>query len=288
MKQRPNNDTIASGEGVPVSGKHKLSRNNQAGKSQTVAVEKPALKDEMERLTKQRNELIRLNEIKDEFISLASHQLRTPATAVKQYLQLLINEYAGPISDEQLQYLQITYNSNERQLRIINDLLKTAQIDVGSYKLSKAEHSILDVIDEVVEEIESTLDLKSQKVDVRIKNDTAPKVVFDYREMKLVLINLLDNASKYSFPKTTIKLIVDKGDECLLLSIKDSGVGISKKNLKRIFDKFTRVDNELSDTVNGSGLGLYWVKRIVEIHGGTIKVTSKLKSGSTFTIRLPL
>lgn len=237
-------------------------------------------------LESQRVELLALNNAKDEFIALASHQLRTPATAVKQYISLLINEVAGPISSEQLQYLQIAFNSNERQLRIINDLLKTAQIDSSLYTLDKRSHSIIDVIQFAVDELESTLDLKKQKVVV--KGLKTKKVEIDVTEMKLVMINLLENASKYSYPGTDITVSIKKSGKYLEIAVHDSGVGINKQDRTRIFDKFTRVDNDLSDTVTGTGLGLYWAKRIVDLHGGSIAVESQHGKGSTFTVRLPV
>jgi signal transduction histidine kinase len=104
----------------------------------------------------------------------------------------------------------------------------------------------------------------------------------------LAIVNLLENAIKYSFPDTTILIELKSSGNKVELSIKDTGVGVSEEDVERIFDKFTRVDNELSDTVSGSGLGLYLVKKIVKLHKGTIQVVSTPGIGSTFTMRLPL
>lgn len=236
-------------------------------------------------LKTQRAELLALNKAKDEFIALASHQLRTPATAVKQYVSLLINEVAGPVTDDQLRYLQIAFNSNERQLRIINDLLKTAQIDSSLYVLDKEKYDMADVIRFAIEELETTLELKKQKV--VMKGLKSAKLQIDVVEMRLVLVNLLENASKYSYPGTEIVITMQKQGKKLEVSISDKGVGIHESDTARIFDKFSRVDNELSDTVSGTGLGLYWVKRIVKLHGGSISVSSKPGKGSTFSMRIP-
>lgn len=238
-------------------------------------------------LKTERAELLALNRAKDEFIALASHQLRTPATAVKQYISLLLNEVVGPVSDDQLQYLQIAFNSNERQLRIINDLLKTAQIDSSLYTLHKDQHDMVAIVRSAIEELEDTFDLRSQMVEVKGLEKAFIEV--DDSEMRLVFINLLDNASKYSYPKTKIVISIHKkGAKTLEISVKDKGVGINKQDRARIFDKFTRVDNDLSDTVTGTGLGLYWVERIVGLHNGSISVESERGKGSTFNIRLPL
>lgn len=238
-------------------------------------------------LKTERAELLALNRAKDEFIALASHQLRTPATAVKQYVSLLINEIAGPVSLDQLQYLQIAFNSNERQLRIINDLLKTAQIDSSLYTLKKEKCDMIKVIAAAIDDVETAFEMRDQMVVVKGLEKAVINV--DQAEMKLVLVNLLENASKYSYNKTAITITVQKhGSKQLEIQVRDQGVGISRQDRARIFDKFTRVDNELSDTVTGTGLGLYWVERIIMLHDGSIAVESERGKGTTFKIRLPL
>jgi signal transduction histidine kinase len=236
-------------------------------------------------MTEQRNALIKVNKTKDEFIALASHQLRTPATAVKQYINLLMNEFGGPLSADQLQYLQIAYNSNERELSIINDLLKTAQIDSNKYQLHKRLHDIRSIIAEAVSDLESAFEQRRQQVRCTYPQN-AINVFVDATEIKLVFVNLLENASKYSYPGTEINVAVTEKDKYVEIAIADNGVGISKDNQQRIFDKFTRVNNDLSDTVTGTGLGLYWVKQIVELHKGKVKLSSAPGEGSTFTVRL--
>lgn len=236
-------------------------------------------------LKTQRSQLMALNKAKDDFIALASHQLRTPATVVKQYISLLINEFAGPLSVDQLQYLQIAFNSNERQLKVINDLLKTAQLDSSRYMLDKHKQDIVALINESIDEMETALDLKQQTINY--EGPKTAEVEMDAHEIKLVLINLLENASKYSRHKTEIGVRVKQTGSWIEIGVTDSGVGIAQKDQLKIFDKFTRVDNDLSDTVTGSGLGLYWVKRILKIHGGSIRVKSELGKGSSFIMRLP-
>jgi PAS domain S-box-containing protein len=238
-------------------------------------------------VTEQRNALLKLSKTKDEFIALASHQLRTPATAVKQYISLLIDEYGGPISAEQNQYLQVAYNSNERQLKIINDLLKTAQIDSGKFALDKKQHNVVKIVQESIRDMQVAFDSRNQSIKF-VSTEKVIKAPVDVMELKLAFINLLENASKYSYPGSVIRASVQRKDGYLEVSIADKGVGISKENRQRIFDKFTRVDNDLSDTVAGTGLGLYWVKQIVEMHHGSVRLTTEPGQGSKFTIRLPL
>lgn len=237
-------------------------------------------------LKNQRAQLLALNRAKNDFVALASHQLRTPATAVKQYVGLLMNEFAGPLNHEQKAFAQIAYDSNERQLRIINDLLKTAQIEAGRFELNKRRHDMAQVIKAAVKELSAAFAMRKQTI--RLFGLEPITVSIDIAEMNLVLINLLENASKYSHTNSEIHVTMRRSNRRLEISVRDFGVGIDKHDRQRIFDKFTRVDNELSDTVAGTGLGLYWVKRIIVLHGGTISVNSELGKGSNFTIRLPL
>lgn len=245
------------------------------------------MEQRMEHLTMQRNALMKINKTKDEFIGMASHQLRTPATAVKQYIGLLMNGFAGELTPDQSRFLQVAYDSNERELAIINDLLKTAQIASDKYHLNKKPQDITTMVDECIADVRTALKQRSQTVAFS-KPPATIKVPVDKTEMKLAIVNLLENASKYSHPGAEIKVSAGQKGSYAEISVIDEGVGISKDNLQRIFDKFTRVDNELSDTVTGTGLGLYWVKQIVEMHKGRIKLSSVLGKGSTFTIRLPV
>lgn len=235
----------------------------------------------------QKEALIRINRTKDEFIAMASHQLRTPATAVKQYIGILLNGIAAPLTSDQQRFLQTAYNSNERELRIINELLKTAQIDSDKYQLDPEVHNITELIQSYITELKPTLETKQQTIFLRAPKDKL-SIQVDPTEIGLVFSNLLENASKYSAAGTNITVSIKTKRQFAEISIADKGVGIDKADQERIFDRFTRVNNELSDTVNGSGLGLYWVKQIVELHKGDIKLTSTLGKGSTFTVRLPL
>ena len=142
------------------------------------------------------------------------------------------------------------------------------------------------LIKQAAKELRATCELKNQKITLIGIKSTIIEV--DANEIKLVLVNLLENASKYSYPDTEITLTMHASGKRLEIAVTDVGVGVRKEDARRIFDKFTRVDNELSDTVTGTGFGLYWVKRIINLHGGSIKVESAVGKGSTFIVRLPL
>jgi PAS domain S-box-containing protein len=239
------------------------------------------------RLEEQRLMLININRTKDEFISLASHQLRTPATGVKQFLGMVLDGFAGDVIPEQHRMLERAYESNERQIAIINDLLKVAQADAGKIKLKKKNIDLVQLVQDVLDEQASKFAGRRQKVDFTYR--TSPVLVSaDASRLRMVLDNLIDNASKYTFEGKSISVkIIPKGGNALI-AIRDKGVGISAHDIDKLFHKFMRLDNPLSASVGGSGLGLYWAKKVIDLHGGSIAVTSNTGEGSTFTVCLPV
>lgn len=236
-------------------------------------------------LTKQREELLERNAFKDEFISLASHQLRTPATVVKQYLHLILDGYVGTLSPALEEMVRRANTSNERQIEIVDDLLRVARLDAGKVKLARKRTNIVPLVNEVLNEHLSIFEERQQTTTITY---TKPGIsaVIDPSRIKMVIENLVDNASKYSPHGTHILIIVEKKKNAVCISVKDEGVGIEKKDLPKLFRKFSRLPNALSISVGGTGLGLYWAKRIVELHGGSITVRSTKTKGSTFTVTL--
>jgi two-component system CheB/CheR fusion protein len=237
-------------------------------------------------LTMQRDKLQGLNDAKDEFISLASHQLRTPATAVKQYVGMLSQGYAGAVSEEQVAMLDIAYRSNERQLEIIEDLLRVAKVDAGKVYLQKSSYDIVEQIESVISGQTILFKSRDQTV-VFNKPQERINIYSDHKLISMVLDNILDNAGKYSQNGAVITIMLKQKNGYTSVSIHDDGVGISKKDMDKLFKKFVRIDNSLSTSVKGTGLGLYWAKKILDLHGGSIEVTSTPKKGTTFTVITP-
>lgn len=243
--------------------------------------------DEMTKsLIKQRDQLQRLSDAKDEFISLASHQLRTPATVVKQYTGMLGQGYAGGLTEEQLRMLRIAHKSNDRQLEIIDDLLRVARVDAGKVYLDKSYCDVVSQVEEVIEGLSILFKSRGQSVTFN-KPKTKMIASIDPKLMLMVLENVLDNAGKYSPEGKKITIDIYQTDKYTVVTIKDHGVGMRKNDLQKLFKKFSRIDNPLSTSVEGTGLGLYWAKKILDLHKGSIKVTSKLNVGSTFKIMTP-
>lgn len=230
--------------------------------------------------------LIELNRAKDEFISLASHQLRTPATGVKQYLGMVLEGFVGELTDQQRAILEKAHESNERQLNIVADLLKVAQVDAGKVRLRKTEVDLTTLINDVIKEQRATFEERRQAVEF---NASRPDLTLhlDRDTIRMVIENLIDNASKYSGEAKTVKVKLAEEDDEIHITIMDRGVGIKPEDQSRLFEKFSRIDNPLSTQVGGSGLGLYWAKKIVDLHQGKITFESKVNEGTSFTIHLP-
>lgn len=228
---------------------------------------------------------LEIDRLKSDFISIASHQLRTPATAVKNFIGLLREGYVGELTDEQLFIIEQAYMSNETQLEIVNNLLYAARADSTSVKLKLETHDLVGIIKESVAEQQASIKERDQTISVKLPKQA--KMVLDRHFIRMLVENLLSNASKYTPDKGTINLELTTTAQTVKLNITDSGVGISKDDQKRLFQRFSRIENELSTIRGGSGIGLYLVKRIVTLHNGDIRVTSKIGKGSSFVVTLP-
>lgn len=230
--------------------------------------------------------LIELNRSKDEFISIASHQLRTPATGVKQYLGLVLDGYAGDVAPAQKDLLTKAYESNERQLRIVTDLLKVAQLDAGKLSLNKRSVQIGALLADIIHEQRGMFKGRHQTVSyASLKPDQAIKI--DRDAIRMVFENIIENASKYSEEHKNILVSIEDTGSDIVVHIHDEGVGIDPQSQEHLFEKFSRLDNPLSTKVGGTGLGLYWAKKIVDLHSGTISQVQHKPQGTIFTVRLP-
>jgi PAS domain S-box-containing protein len=238
-------------------------------------------------LKQQQRELEALNVSKDEFISLASHQLRTPATAIKQLLGMLIQGFFGDVEPKHLALITRAYECNDRQINIVNNLLKVAQVDAGKVVLRKSPTDLAGMLSDIAEEQAESLKNRRQRVRLTLPNDSVKPVMVDTEHFRMAISNIVDNASKYSHQKSDIELILHSDSKSAIISIQDAGVGIAEEDIPLLFEKFSRIPNELSEKVGGSGLGLYWVQRVIDMHGGTIEVISKPGKGTTFSVHMP-
>ncbi|MFI5275605.1 MAG: CHASE domain-containing protein [Candidatus Saccharimonadales bacterium] len=234
-----------------------------------------------------RQNQLEVQSAKDDLLSLASHQLRTPATVVKQYVGMLLQGYSGELTSKQTGMLKHAYDSNERQLQIINQLLYVARLDAGRITLHKELIDISEILDQVYHEQLVEAKLRHQKLIYKPPHEAINADV-DVQYFHMVIDNLISNAVKYTPEKGTITLSASNVGDEVQVSVKDTGIGIDEERQQMIFDKFTRLENELAADVSGSGIGLYLTEQIVNLHGGYIEVKSHPGDGSKFTVHQPV
>lgn len=230
--------------------------------------------------------VIEINQSKDEFISIASHQLRTPATGVKQYIGMVLEGFFGDITPEQREVLLRAYESNERQLRIVTDLLKVAQVDAGKVMLHFETFDINAFARRIIRDNTATIKRREQRLRF-VPSEHAALVMADPETMRMVIENILDNASKYMEAGKTITVRVANNDDDVRVAVIDKGVGVPADKVEKLFEKFSRIENKLSTKVGGTGLGLYWARKIIDLHSGEIVYRPNKGGGSVFEIVLP-
>ncbi|ANQ54349.1 histidine kinase [Thermosipho sp. 1063] len=230
--------------------------------------------------------LKQLDKMKTEFVANISHELRTPLSAVKAYTETLLNMEVDP--ESQKEFLSIIYEQSERLEALLNDLLDFTLIESGTMELEYSEFNICEVLQSVLEKVSPF----AEKFGVKLEHSCSEVTVFaDRKRIFQVVYNLLDNAIKFNdkekderFAKVNIK----NEDNELIIEVEDNGIGISKEEKNKIFEKFYKGDRSLTYEVSGTGLGLAIVKEIVRLHRGDIDVESEVKKGTRFIVRIPL
>jgi len=229
------------------------------------------------------------NRMKSEFVSIVSHQLRTPLSALKWSLDLLRSKRLGEINQKQKEYLDIINESGIKMIKLVNDLLNVNRIEEGRFTIVPKLFSLSTVIEEMVNELK--LMAQAQHIELVFKNHPKGSDIYaDEEKIRMVIQNLVDNAIKYSKKeggKVEITLNKEK-DKFIKVSVKDNGLGIPAMVQKQVFGKFFRGDNLVKQKVEGTGLGLFIAKGIVRISGGEMNFDSKEGIGSDFWFTLPV
>jgi len=228
-----------------------------------------------------------LDRLKSEFISIAAHQLRTPLSAIKWVIKMVLDEDVGPLNKEQSELLEKGYKSNERIIHLVNDLLNVSRIEEGRFGYNFEKHDFLELVNSVVEGVAGLIDKNKIKLVIN-KPNLLPPIVFDQEKMLLVMQNLVDNALKYTPERGRIEINIDVDKEFFKVSVTDNGVGIPEKDKQKLFSKFFRAANVIRMQTEGSGLGLFIVKNIINKHGGVIFVDSQEGRGTEVHFTLPL
>lgn len=250
-------------------------------------------REEIERLAKDlqraNSQLKELDQRKSEFLSLASHQLRTPLTAIKGYSSMLLEGSFGEVSEKPRDAISRIFESSKHLVFVIQDFLTISRIEQNRLKYNFETTDLAEIVRTTIDEMRVASKDKGIKISLDLKLKNVP-IHADTEKIKQVLGNLIDNAIKYT-PKGAIKvsLSVDKEKSKAILSVSDSGVGMSQETIDKLFKKFSRADDASKINVSGSGLGLYVAKLMVEAHKGTIRAESDGDGkGSTFIVELPL
>ena len=230
----------------------------------------------------------RIDLAKTEFVSLASHQLRTPLTFVKWYSEMLLNDDVGPLGKDQRDFTQEIYNSNERMIDLVDSLLDVSRLDLGTLKIKGAPTDILKAIKDLIKDVGPLMIKKKVKL-IEKYDRPLPIIELDKRLFFVIIQNLLTNAIKYSKMGGEIILEIRcDGTANVLIKVADKGCGIPIKDQARIFDKLFRADNARKIEPDGNGLGLYIVNSVVKQCQGKFWFESKENAGSTFYISLPI
>ncbi|MDD1750463.1 MAG: ATP-binding protein [Methanothrix sp.] len=227
------------------------------------------------------------DEIKSEFISTASHELRTPITVINSYIEMFQEGMLGELTNIQREKIGIISSQIEHMIRLVEDMLDTSRLESRALKINKSPIKIDDIARTVLDELGRLAGLKEQTVSLSVES-TVPELEGDGRRIKQVFNNLLTNAIKYTPKKGNIRVIITDDPEDVCVSIIDNGIGIAKKDQSRVFEKFyTGSGSSLTKESGRMGLGLAIAKGIIEAHEGSIRVASEIGKGSTFIFTLP-
>ncbi len=248
------------------------------------------LQVQQEELTRVNFELARASKAKSDFLANISHELRTPLNSIIGFSELLQDRLVGPLNEKQAQYVKTILENSAHLLGLINDILDLAKIEAGKEELALAEVNIKELLES------SALVFREQAARQQLALSTEIEemgvIVADGRKIKQVVFNLLSNALKFTPPGGAVKLsarkVVTEGAELAEISVTDTGIGIAPADLERLFQDFQQLESPYVKKYKGTGLGLALSKRLVELHGGSIKVESEAGKGSKFTFTIPL
>lgn len=275
---------------------HKLSTPIPITRHEDLVEEKSNPDDELQKqidaataeLRKANIELQRLDDGKDEFVSMASHQLRTPLTSIKGYLSMVLEGDAGELNREQRKLLEEAFTSSERMVRLIGDFLNVSRLQNGKFTIDRsAQVNLADLVEQEIDNVDEIA--KSRGIGIAYHKPAGfPVLYLDEDKMRQVVMNYLDNAVYYSPESKTITVRLYKNEGTVVLEVIDRGMGVPKAEQKRLFTKFFRAKNAQKQRPDGTGIGLYLAKMVITGHGGRIIFESTEGKGSMFGFRLPI
>ncbi len=247
------------------------------------------LKDTSRQLVTANTRLQQLDQLKDDFVSVTSHELRTPMTAIRSYIWMALNRPDIPLTEKLKKYLQRTLISTERLINLVSDMLNISRIEAGRIEINPQEYDMVILVNEVMEEVKPRA--QERNITIEILSTPIPKIFADRNKVHQVLLNLLGNSLKFTPSGGKISISFFGDGQIIETSVKDSGSGIAKEDLGQLFTKFGRLDNSYvaMGTSGGTGLGLYICKSLVNLmHGRIWAFSDGLGKGATFTFSLPV
>ena len=252
-----------------------------------IAKDNSRRKQAEEALTKANERLTEYNRLKDEFVSTASHELRTPLSVIMGAIRLVLDEIPGKIVEEQREVLCMARDNVQRLSKIVNSLLSISKIESGKLELQKTVVNICKLTADTVSDYASLAEEKGICLDCEAPEHNIDASV-DSDRINEVITNLISNSLRFTPEGGWVKVICTKQGDGVLISVQDSGIGIAKEDIPKLFDKFTQFGRKAGPGEKGTGLGLAIAKKLVEMHGGRIDVKSEINKGTTFTVTLPL
>lgn len=228
-----------------------------------------------------------LDKAKDEFISIASHQLRTPLTSIKGYLSMILDGDAGRVTKQQEEFIGYAYGGAQRMVHLISDLLNVSRMSAGRFKLERSSVSLVDLVADEVQQLQNHAAAKKLALIFKRPTKKIPMVFIDENKTRQVVMNFIDNAIYYT-KEGSVTVTVERDGDSVVLKVIDTGIGVPLEAQQSLFTKFYRADNAQQVRPDGTGLGLYLAKKVVEDQNGIIIFESSEGKGSTFGFSLPL
>jgi two-component system sensor histidine kinase VicK len=230
----------------------------------------------------------RTSELKTRFLSIAAHQLRVPISGIKWVLDMFVKGEVGPLTDEQRDLLVRAQETAERMIRLINDLLDVTRIEEGrfGYRFSK-EPKFGEFLREVADRFRDRAIAKGITLELNLPHEPLPPLLIDETRLSLALENIIANAINYT-PRGTVRIIVERRNDDVAIIVRDTGIGIPKGELEKLFTKFYRATNVQKLGYEGTGLGLFIARSIIRRHGGDITIDSTEGKGTTVTMTIPI
>ena len=265
----------------------------------TILSELEEKREQLEELNRRLNEsnrelneanakLRELSEMKEEFLALTTHDLRSPLTVISGVISFFTSGRLGELSPEQKNMVAMMERNAQSLIELVNDLLDASKLESGTMRLDLASINLRGLVDELRENMEPLAREKGIALEEHLPPD-APPVKADRTKLRRILVNLLSNALKFTGKGGTVEVRATPEETGgVRISISDTGVGIAPEDVKRLFDKYEQARSRATRGEKGTGLGLYITKQLVELHGGEIKVTSEIGKGSTFSFTLPV